>query len=61
MEPQTPPLTIEINQENKEVQPVTNTYTSLRKIFFVLVILFFSVLMLFLIYQNGKSIYDNGL
>lgn len=61
MEPQTPPLTIEISQENKEVQPVTNTYTSLRKIFFVLVILFFSVLMLFLIYQNGKSIYDNGL
>lgn len=61
MEPQTPPLTIEISQENKDVQPVTNTYTSLRKIFFVLVILFFSVLMLFLIYQNGKSIYDNGL
>lgn len=33
----------------------------LRKAFFVLCIIVLLCLILFLIYQNGKSIYDNGI
>jgi Trk-type K+ transport system membrane component len=36
-------------------------YSILRKVFFVVVISLFLLAILYLIYHNGKSIYDNGI
>jgi hypothetical protein len=41
--------------------PSVNIYPALRKLFFIFIIIFFLGLALFLIYQNGKSIYDHGI
>ncbi len=38
-----------------------NLYPAVRHIMLVVCVLFFIVLTLFLVHQNGKSIYDNGI
>lgn len=38
-----------------------NLYPFLRKLFFWACIIVFLLVILFLVYQNGKSIYDNGI
>lgn len=61
MDTETSPHRQESVLENKAVRSEVNAYPTLRKIFFSLVILFFVVIAVFLVYQNGKSIYDNGI
>lgn len=45
--------------------PVThhtkNLYPTVRHTILVIVVIFFVALILFLMHQNGKSIYDNGI
>lgn len=38
-----------------------NIYPFVRKLFFISCIILFFILIIFLIYYNGKSIYDNGI
>lgn len=52
----------------EDVQPNTTgnsssarPYLWLRRLFFILCIVVFLLALLFLIYYNGKSIYDNGI
>lgn len=47
--------------ETKPVEQEVNAYPTLRRTLFWLIILFFVVLTVLLVYQNGKSIYDNGI
>lgn len=61
MDPHTATPIPETSLENKVTPPVNNIYPFLRKMLFGITILLFTVVILFLIYQNGKSIYDNGL
>lgn len=44
-------------QETEE----TGHYKLFRRLFFILCIVFFIAIALFLLYYNGKSIYENGL
>lgn len=66
MEPTTPPEQNKeiINQavtENNELHQKKNIYPLVRHIFIIAVTLATISIVIFLIYQNGKSIYDNGL
>lgn len=47
--------------ENSQPVPQSGPVVSLRRIFFILSILFFLGILIFLVYYNGKSIYVNGL
>lgn len=47
--------------EENEYKGEINLYPILRTIFIILCIILVVGLVAFLIYQNGKSIYDNGL
>jgi hypothetical protein len=44
-----------------ELQPTPSTHSFLRILFLTLSIVFFVGVILYLLYHNGKSIYDNGL
>lgn len=55
-------MTPEIMQP-QQVGPTatSHAYMLLRKAFFVIVIIVFLLTLIYLIYQNGKSIYANGI
>lgn len=42
-------------------QPQPVPHSVLKKVFFITCIVVFLCAIVFLIYQNGKSIYDNGI
>ncbi len=42
-------------------KPKKNLYPFVRHVFLISIVLCVFLLLLFLIYQNGKSIYENGL
>ncbi len=47
--------------EGNDFHKETNIYPLLRTILLILAVLFTLAAVLFLFYQNGKSIYDHGL
>jgi hypothetical protein len=52
---------IQKNIENDDVSETVNIYPIIRHAFLTLCVLLAIAIILFLIYQNGKSIYDKGL
>lgn len=63
-----PPSTTDITIEDTKQQETTgnvptrrNIYPFVRHIFIISLVLFTLSILLFLIYHNGKSIYENGL
>lgn len=48
-------------QISSQTRTETSRHPRLRKLFFALAIVVFIVIFLFLVYQNGKSIYVNGI
>lgn len=49
------------SQGKPVIHHTKNLYPVVRHILLILTILFFITLIVFLMHQNGKSIYDNGL
>lgn len=54
-------INIEEIRTKEEIAPGTNLHIVARHIFLILCVLLTIFIFLFLIYQNGKSIYDNGI
>lgn len=52
--PQSPP-------PQDATQEVRNVYPAVRRLFLTLLVISLLLFGLFLMYQNGKSIYDNGI
>lgn len=61
MNPETPVAALPSAHEDTVIRREFNAYPFLRRVFFALIVLFFVILILFLVYQNGKSIYDGGI
>lgn len=57
---QTPAVSPEVLQENIDT-PETNIYPVIRTAFLVICVVLVACVTLFLIYQNGKSIYETGI
>jgi len=55
----------DVTQTPNEISPAPSEsvtiYPFLRKLFFAFIIIALIAVAVFLIYQNGKSIYDNGI
>lgn len=47
--------------EKQDEKNVVNIYPLIRHLFLAMCILFTVAIILFLVYQNGKSIYDKGI
>ena len=52
---------ISAHQEQHLIRQTKNLYPIVRHIILVVCVLFFIVLIIFLVLQNGKNIYDNGI
>lgn len=52
---------IEENTTSPEETEVVNIYPAVRHLFLTLCIILALLIILFLVYQNGKSIYDKGI
>ncbi len=57
----TPVLPISTEVIEEENQKEVNAYPIIRHAFLILCVVLIISIILFLFYQNGKSIYDNGL
>ena len=56
-----PPETLEKQGEDTAVEDEINVYPTIRHVFLILCILLTIAIIVFLFYQNGSSIYDNGI
>jgi hypothetical protein len=56
-----PDLTPSLSISQGDQLPRKSGFSIIRKLFFILSILFFLGVLLFLVYYNGKSIYDHGI
>lgn len=56
-----PPAEIAPPKENISAVSKKNIYPFVRRIFLISLVLFVFFILFFLIYHNGKSIYENGI